>query len=153
MADRYHNPFQGIDIRVPKTYHADIERYSQREAHSILDQSPFRRMIDLWFLAVCVAARMDSDPVDISKYDTVKIIEGSIFGSDPWRIHTLMFVAIAKTGDVRVVSEPRRMMTVINGLAVAGLPKIIEMLKEGSGEPIWNLTDAIHMLLTNNQVK
>lgn len=28
-----------------------------------------------------------------------------------------------------------------------GLPKVIEMLKEGDAEPIWNLSDAIDTLL------
>jgi hypothetical protein len=59
-----------------------------------------------------------------------------------------MLIAIAQTGDVEIVSEPRRMMTIVNGLAVAGLPKVFEMLKEGGGEPIWNLSGAIEGLLT-----
>ena len=33
-----------------------------------------------------------------------------------------MLIAIGKTGDVQIVSEPRKMMTLANGLAVAGLP-------------------------------
>ena len=33
------------------------------------------------------------------------------------------------------------------GLAVAGLPKVLEMLKDGDAEPIWNLSDAIDTLL------
>ncbi len=39
------------------------------------------------------------------------------------------------------------MMTLANGLAVAGLPKVIEMLKDGDDEPIWNLSDAVDLLL------
>jgi hypothetical protein len=85
--------------------------------------------------------------VDIAKYETYKIIEGSIFGNDPWRIHTLMMIAISKTGDLGVVSEPRRMMSLANGLAVAGLPKVIDMLKEGDADPIWNISDALDTML------
>jgi hypothetical protein len=104
-------------------------------------------MVDLWFLAVCVAARADREPIDIAKRDTRKIIEGSIFGSDPWRVHALMLLAIGVSGDVQTASEPRKMMTLANGLAVAGLPKVIEMLKDGDGDPIWNLSDAIDGIL------
>jgi hypothetical protein len=147
MADRYFNPFQGIDINVPVEQHEEFARFSQTGGNAIIDQSPFPRMVDLWFLAVCVAARMDLEPVDISKYSTKKIIEGSIFGSDPWRVHTLMLIAIGKSGDVQIVAEPRKMMALANGLAVAGLPKVIEMLKDGEGEPIWNLSDALDGLL------
>ncbi len=147
MADRYFNPFQAIDINVPTEFHEAFTRYSQTGGNAIIDQSPFPRMIDMWFLAVCVAARLNLEPIDIAKYETKKIIDGSIFGSDPWRVHTLMLVAIGKSGDVQIVSEPRRMMALTNGLAVAGLPKVIDVLKEGEAEPIWNISDALDTLL------
>ena len=142
MADRYFNPFQAIDINVPVEFHEAFTRYCQRSADAIIDQSPFPRMVDLWFLSVCVAARLGLEPAD-----TGKIIDGSIFGSDPWRVHTLMLIAIGKTGDVQIVSEPRKMMALASGLAVAGLPQVIEMLKDGDAEPIWNLSDAVDNLL------
>lgn len=147
MADRHFNPFQAIDINVPVEFHESFSRYSQSSGNAVIDQSPFPRMVDLWFLAVCVAARLGLKPADIGKYETKKIIDGSIFGSDPWRVHTLMLIAIGKTGDVQIVSEPRKMMTLANGLAVAGLPKVIEMLKDGEAEPIWNLSDAVCEIL------
>ena len=105
-------------------------------------------MIDLWFLSVCVAARLELEPMDIRQYeDRTKIIDGTIFGSDPWRVHTLMLIAIGKTDDVQIVSEPGKMMALASGLAVAGLPRVIEMLSEGEAEPIWNLSDAIDEML------
>ena len=147
MADRYFNPFQAIDINVPLEFHEAFTRYCQRSADAVIDESPFPRMVDLWFLSVGVAARLGLEPADITKFDTRKIIDGSIFSSDPWRVHTLMLIAISKSGDVQVVSEPRTMMALANGLAVAGLPKVIEMLKDGDAEPIWNLSDAIDRML------
>ncbi len=147
MADRYFNPFQAIDINVPVEFHDAFARYCQRSADAIIDQSPFPRMVDLWFLSICVASRLDLEPSDIGKYDTRKIIDGSIFGSDPWRVHILMLIAIGKTGDVQIVSEPRKMMALASGLAVAGLPKVIAMLKDGDADPIWNLSDAIDGLI------
>ena len=150
MAERYHNPFQTIDINVPVEYHDALLRYSQG-GNTIIDRSPFPRMVDFWFLSVCVAARLGLEPVDVSKYDTRKIIDGSIFGSDPWRIHTLMLLAIGRTGDVQIVSEPRKIMTLVNGLAVAGLPKVIAMLEDGEGAPIWNLSDAVEEILRRDQ--
>tara|TARA_B100001939_G_scaffold193625_1_gene166469 strand:- start:4004 stop:4465 length:462 start_codon:yes stop_codon:yes gene_type:complete len=147
MADRYFNPFQAIDINVPVEFHEAFTRYCQRSADAVIDQSPFPRMVDLWFLSVCVAARLGLEPADTTKYETRKIIDGSIFGSDPWRVHTLMLIAIGRTGDVQIVSEPRKMMALASGLAVAGLPKVIEMLKDGDAEPIWNLSDAVDGIL------
>lgn len=146
MADRYYNPFQAIDISVPEEFRNEFAQYCQTRTEGgriNIDRSPFPRMVDFWFLCVCVAARLNLEPVDISKAKTYKIIEGSIFGSDPWRIQVLMLIAISKTGDVKIVAEPRRIMTLANGLAVAGLPRVIEMLKDGQSEPIWNLSDAL----------
>lgn len=151
MADRYFNPFQAIDINVPVDLHEAFTRYCQTAGNAVIDQSPFPRMVDLWFLAVCVAARLGLEPADISKFDTKKIIDGSIFGSDPWRVQTLMLLAIGHSGDVQIVSEPRRMMALANGLAVAGLPKVVEMLKDGDADPIWNLSDAIDEMLRRRQ--
>lgn len=152
MTDRYFNPFQGIDVNVPVGFHGAFERYCQRGADVVIDQSPFPRMVDLWFLSVCVAARMGLNPADTTKDETRKIIDGSIFGSDPWRVHTLMLVAIGTTGDVQIVCEPRKMMALANGLAVAGLPTVIDMLQDGDAEPIWNLSDGIEKVLKTPQV-
>jgi len=58
-----------------------------------------------------------------------------------------MLLAIGYQGDVDIVREPRKMMALASGLAVAGLPKVIEMLSEGSAEPIWNLSEALVQLL------
>ncbi len=105
-------------------------------------------MVDLWFMAVCVAAWLDLEPEDISQNETRKIIDGSIFSNDPWRVHALMLVATGRTGDIQVVSEPRKMMmTLFSNLAVTGLPKVVEMLKDGDAEPIWNLSDSIEGML------
>ncbi|WP_210203004.1 hypothetical protein, partial [Phaeovulum veldkampii] len=63
----------------------------------------------------------------------------------------LMLLAIGHSGDVNVVSEPRKMMSLANGLSVAGLPKVIDMLKEGDADPIWNLSDALDEILRKKQ--
>lgn len=153
MADRYYNPFQSIDISVPLEFHKEFSRYCRAQGNEnvVIDESPFPRMIDLWFLAVCIACRLGLEPTDITEFGTKKkIISGSIFSSDPWRVDLLMLIAISKAGDVQVVSQPRKMMSIASGLAVAGLPKVIAMLKEGDGEPIWNLSEAVFELLTKS---
>ncbi|TDQ53541.1 hypothetical protein EV658_1391 [Phaeovulum veldkampii DSM 11550] len=42
-------------------------------------------------------------------------------------------------------------MSLANGLSVAGLPKVIDMLKEGDADPIWNLSDALDEILRKKQ--
>ena len=148
MADRYHNPFAGKEIHVPLEYHEAVQRYSQKQGNPLIDESPFPRMIDFWFLSVCVACRLGLDPADTTKYKTVKIADGSIFGNDDsWRIHMLMLIAISRSDGVNIVSEPNRMLSIANALAKVGIPEVIAMLKNGNAEPIWNLSDAIDSLL------
>ena len=62
-----------------------------------------------------------------------------------------MLVSIAQAGTVEIVSDSRRMMAIANGLAIAGLPKVLELIKEGAGDPIWNLSEAIQNLVSTNQ--
>lgn len=140
------NPFAPMDVYVPKEYHADMQRYSQREGGANIDGSPFGRMVDMWFLAICIAARAGLKPVDMAGKDTVKVIDGAIFNSDPWRIQMIMLIAIHYGGGIEVVGDPRQMMNTANGLAVAGFPKILDML-QGSGEAIWNLSEAVEELV------
>ena len=147
MAERCYNPFQGMDISVPEEYRDTFARYCRTGGRSNIDDSPFPRMVDLWFLSICIAVRLDMEPVDIGKSVTYKIIEGSIFGNDPLRIHALMLIAIKKVGNIQIVSKPRQVMALANGLSVAGLPKVVEMLKDGDAEPIWNISDAIDYLI------
>jgi hypothetical protein len=150
MPNRYYNPFQGIDINVPVEFRDSFGRYCQTGGKALINQSPFPRMVDLWFIAVCIAVKKGLDPVDFAKYDnkeTYKIIDGSIFTSDPWRIQALMLIAIGTVGKIEIVSEPRKMMTLANGLAVAGLPYVVEMLKDGDDDPIWNLSEAIELII------
>jgi len=150
MAERYYNPFQGMDISVPEEYRDTFARYCKTGERSKIDDSPFPRMVDMWFLSICIAVKLNMEPADLGKSETYKIIEGSIFANDPLRIHALMLIAIQKMGNVEIVAEPRQVMALANGLAVAGLPKVIEMLRDGDAEPIWNISEALDEILRKN---
>lgn len=43
-----------------------------------------------------------------------------------------MLIAIGKTGDVQIVSEPQKIMTLASSIAEAELPEVIVMLSEGT---------------------
>ena len=148
MGDRYHNPFQAFDISVPEQLHETaFLRFCQRTGSQDVDKSPFPRMIDLWFLALAVAVRMKLRPAELPKGKTVKIIDGAILSSDPWRIHALMLIALGVTKKEDVVSRPAEIMAMATGLAAAGLPHVVEMLTDEDGDEIWNLSDALVALL------
>ena len=100
-------------------------------------------MVDFWFAGLSVAARMDLTPMDLSKQETFKFETGAILDRDSWRVQAMMLVAIAVEDNVEVVGEPRRMMAIGNGLAAAGIPYLVEMLRDGDQEAIWNLSEAL----------
>src|SRR4051812_16337001 len=131
MTQRYHNPFAGIDMIAPVEQREVYDRYCQTGGRAVVDQSPFPRMVDFWFAGLAVAARKGLTPIDLSKLNTFKFIEGSILDRDSWRVQALMLIAIAVEDSVNIVGEPRKMMAIANGLAAAGIPEVVEMLSEG----------------------
>lgn len=151
MAQQYHNPFAGIDLIAPIEQRDVYDRYCQTGGRSSVDRSPFPRMVDFWFAGLSVAAREELKPVDLGKLgkqEIFKFIEGSIFDSDFGRSQAVMLVAIAVDGNVEIVSEPRHVMAIANGLAAAGVPRIVEMLRcERNQDPIWNLSDSLDEIL------
>ena len=58
-----------------------------------------------------------------------------------------MLVAIAVEGNVEVVGDANRMMAIANGLAAAGIPRIVEMLESGEGDAIWNVSEGMCAVL------
>ena len=146
MADRIVNPFQNVDIFVPAVYHPEVARFSRRNATDSVDDSPFTRMVDFWWFSLCVAVRCGLEPVDLGP-KPVKIIDGAIFGTDPWRIHMLLLVGIGLTGDIEIVLAPRKVAKLASELAAAGMPRVVSMLKDGDAQAIWNLSEGVLGLL------
>jgi len=156
MTERYYNPFQSIDINLPDEYRVILDTYCQtgKEAKRlIIDKTPFPRMVDMWFLSLVIAARKKLKPIELNKKKTYKIIDGVIFSSDPWRINMIMLLCIGLKDDIEIVNNPREMMKIANGLAVAGLPHLIDMLKDQKTEPVWNLSYAIEEILKKQDSK
>lgn len=152
MTQRYHNPFAGIDLIAPIEQRDVYDRYCKTgDKRSNIDQSPFPRMVDFWFAGLALGAREKLSPVDLSGKDTFKFMEGSIFDRDSWRVQTVMLIAISQEDNVEVVAEPRRMIVIANGLAAAGIPGIVNMLKDGDQDPIWNLSESLDAFLSKKQ--
>lgn len=150
MPQRYHNPFASTELIAPIEQRQVYDRYCQTGGRTSADQSPFPRMVDFWFAGLSLAARRGLPPVDLSKQETFKFIDGAIFDRDSWRVQAVMLVAIAHSGDVEIVAEPRQMISIANGLAAAGVPHVVEMLQDGEQDPIWNLSEALQKELSTS---
>ena len=141
------NEFGAVDIFLPEEYRDHFHAYCLTRTegtHNSPEDSPFPRMVDMWFLAVCIAVYERLSPDFDRKGKTYKAIEGAVFGSDPWRSDALMLLAIAHTGDTSIASNPREMMRVANGYAVAGLPRLIGILDDRQqGVALDSLSDVV----------
>ena len=62
-----------------------------------------------------------------------------------------MLIAVGHTGDLQIV-RTSKMIAIASGLAIAGLPQVIEMLKDGEAEAIWNLSDSLDETLRKKKV-
>ena len=103
MTQKYYNPFAGIDLVAPVEQRDVYDRYCQRPGvRTTVDQSPFPRMVDFWFAGMALAARRNLTAVDLGKQETFKFIEGSIFDRDPWRVQTVMLVALSIEDNIEV---------------------------------------------------
>jgi hypothetical protein len=129
--------FANTEIHLPEKYKEHFHQYclTRREgSRNTPEDSPFPRMVDMWFLALCIAVKEGLTPVTKSQTSTYKAIEGAVFSSDPWRSNTLMLLAIAHTGSVEITDDPNKMMRIANGFALAGLPRLITLLEDRGGD-------------------
>lgn len=150
MAQQYDNPFRNMTIISPKTQQEDYDHYCQTGQGAKADNTPFPRKVDLWFAGLSLAVRKNLKPMDLKKEKTVSIISGDIFNTDGWQAQAIMLIAIAVEGNLEAVLNPRRMMDIVNGLAAAGVPHIVQMLSEGHEKAIWNLSDAFEGVLLSD---
>ena len=150
MADGYYNPFQTAELRIPESFRDEVSRYcqgpTQEGRKTGLGDAPFPRMVDMWFLALCVGAR-EGRREELSKTKMHKFMDGTVLSSDPWRIDTLMLLGIALTGDTAVVADPAKVVSLANEYAAGGLTSVLEMLKDGDADAIYNLSDGLEGMI------
>lgn len=143
MTSANRNPFTNSNLSYPVDQRPDYVRFCRTDNSSSAGNSPFRRRVDMWMAAMCLAARRGLSPIDLSNQETVPFVEGRIFDGDPWRIEAIMMTALTIEKSIEVVSDAAQMMRIANGLAAAGAPVIVEMLTEDPDTPIWNLSRAL----------
>ncbi len=129
------NAFATTDIHLPEKYRQYFHAYcltSTEGSRNGPEESPFPRMVDMWFLALCIAVKEGLKPEFNTKGKTYKVIEGVVF--DIWRSNALVLLAIAHSDDVEIVNKPHEMMRIANGYALAGLSHLIAKLEERKGD-------------------
>ena len=143
----YNNPFQKEELRYPKQYETDIQAYCKTRSSQPITYSPFPRIVDFWFLSFCMGVQQ-SVRVPISRDNTVKFVEGTIFTSDPWRIQILTMFAIGFKNDAKIIGKPREIIQIANEFAAGGMDFVLEMLK-GNSNAMNNICTELDEILRN----
>ncbi|MCM8554967.1 hypothetical protein [Streptomyces sp. STCH 565 A] len=102
-----------------------IDLYMQTETHRVIRNffgpgKPLGRLIDGWWLGLCIGVRKGQRLPLPSVDQRTKFIDGSIFNSDPWRVTHLELLALSKEGD-GVLKDPRRVVALATEYANFGL--------------------------------
>lgn len=146
----YYNPFQGKDLKFPSKYKDKVEGYCQTRPSGgkkpSIEESPFRRQVDLWYLAICLGVRNDKRNSDIQTY---RFITGEVLANDPDKIENLEIIAIAKSEDPYIIGNPNELVEMMNDYAAGGVEILFNLLNSGNSRPLWNLCDYLHSSFDN----
>ena len=139
-----YNPFQTGALKFPRKHQSDIQKYCKKatKRKTILN-SPFDRIVDLWFLCVCVGVFFE-EKEEIK--DGYRFNDGAVLKENYDMIETLEIIAIAETNDEMIIENPNKMLEILNQYAFAGIEKIFEGLSGGPSDSLWNLTDYVNNL-------
>ena len=135
------NIFAGQNIFIPNDLREFFGRYSQTKSEGSknkIEDSPFPRMVDFWFLGLGIAAERNLEPINTQKKETYNAIEGNVL-SDDFRADTIMLFCISKHGSIDILDKPAEMLRLANSYALSGVYSLISELnniKTGSDEPL-----------------
>ena len=147
MAKNY-NPFQSGALLFPNKHKSDIQKYCKKDstqgkgARFILN-SPFDRIVDLWFLCVCTGVYFEEKK---SLKGSYRFMEGSVLKENHEMIETLEIIAIAENNDENIINEANKMLEIVNQYAFAGIERIFKGLS-GQSDNLWNLTDDLQKIV------
>jgi len=137
MAD---NPFASYNVEIPKKYAEDVKKYCQSAGGRVtLEFAPFKRQVDFWYYCFFVAVNRDLEPV--SESDTSNITPASILSSDPYRISHIQLAFLGCGKDLDDLANHRGVFDYALAMANAGIPYVLQLLKDPDDKPLWSLLD------------
>lgn len=113
------NPFATTDLYVADEVHGVITD----NVHRNDARRPFRRQIDAWWLALLIGLQNGEHRPLTGK--TVKFMDGTIFGSDPWRITHLELLGLSWFGP-EGLDRPHDIVSRASEYANAGFDWVVE---------------------------
>ncbi len=154
--DQHYNPFQNADLLIPDEFMAEVRDLTQTRvaadgSPSAPEDSPFPRYVDMWFAALLLGARRGSPLEPSTKWHS--FVTGQVLQGDRDRIAMLELVAIAHSGDAFIVRDPKKVIGLANGFAAAGMPELLEMLRQPNMKPLDGFADALRNISWDSGVE
>lgn len=114
------------------------ELYKQLSEGNKPEDAPFRTMKDVFMLAACIGFRQGSQKSISGRKQ--QIFHWAQF-SEQVDVPILKAIAIAKTGDILVLSNQDQIVQIVEEYANAGIHELKALVVEHPGQPLWNLVE------------
>jgi len=133
------NPFQATALRLPKALQPEITELIQRKTGLDVEDSPFPRAVDFWFLSACVAIANGTAQQTGEGAKGWKFNEGTVLRDSRTRIELMELAGIGILGDAEVVKTPEVIGNLFNDCAALGAPVLLKTVASGKDTPLRNL--------------
>lgn len=137
--------FAKSQLFVPKELSETIKKYCSLGTDDI-ENKPFRRQFDAWYLGFAIAIKKNLPPKDIKSDGWSHFIDGTIF--DITRKASLELWALSKFGEDSIL-EPADTISKANQYAAAGLDYLMKELIN-SPIPLYKTIQLINELQESN---
>ena len=140
------NPFASFNVEIPKQYTEQVKTYCKTGSiHESVEYAPFDRQVDMWYFAFLYALKKGLDPKQ--EKETSNITAASILSTDSYRISHIQLAYLGYHKSIEDLSNHRKVFNFALEMANAGLPYLINLLKNDEQRPIWNCLDEIESLM------
>lgn len=134
------NPFASYNVEIPKKYADDVKTFCQSAGAKVtLEYAPFRRQVDFWYYSFIIAVKKGLEPVEES--DTSNITPASILSNDPHRITHIQLAFLGRGNSLADLANHRGVFDYALAMANAGIPYVLQLLKDLDDKPLWSLLD------------
>ena len=148
------NPLVNSQLKLPEYFHERIQNYVtlQTGGGPTDERRPFGRVVDFWFLAVCIGAHFNERKTLSGKdwdFNT-----GVVLSQHPDKIQLLELLAIADNDDTPQdsIKTAGKVAEIANMYAAGGTELLIQWLDAKGGASVGDLIgDKIHDIIDNPQ--
>lgn len=143
--NKVYNPFSKYQITIPKDLSDRVKEFCrQSNTQSGLDFVPFNRQVDFWYFSFLYAHKLGLSPYKYPENELANITFASIL--DDYHIIHMQMAYLANNLDIKSLKQHKDIFRYVTELAHAGIPHVINLLKDDGDKPLFNLLGEIEIL-------